>query len=84
MNADLAKALDAKVLIVSTADIRNPAAAAEKIETQLRHFGGAGNARTAGALFMRTKGLPEGAAQVPVTLDPNLRLIGRTIYERTV
>lgn len=75
LNADLAKALDAKVLIVSTADIRNPAAAAEKIETQLRHFGGAGNARTAGALFMRTKGLPEGAAQVPVTLDPNLRLI---------
>ncbi|AYA03700.1 phosphate acetyltransferase [Acinetobacter sp. WCHAc010034] len=75
LNADLAKALDAKVLIVSTADIRNPAAAAEKIETQLRHFGGACNARTAGALFMRTKGLPEGAAQVPVTLDPNLRLI---------
>ena len=75
LNADLAKALDAKVLIVSTADIRNPAAAAEKIETQLRHFGGAGNARTAGVLFMRTKGLPEGAAQVPVTLDPNLRLI---------
>lgn len=75
LNADLAKALDAKVLMVSTADIRSPAAAAEKIEAQLRNFGGAGNARTAGVLFMRTKGLPEDSAQVPVTLDPNLRLI---------
>ncbi len=34
--------------------------------------------RTAGVLFMRTKGLPEGSAQIPVTLDPNLRLISDT------
>ena len=32
LNADLAKALDAKVVIVSTADLRNPEATAEKIE----------------------------------------------------
>ncbi len=75
LNADLAKALDAKVVIVSTADIRSPQNAAEKIETLLRTFGGAGNARTSGVLFMRTKGLPEESAQLPVTLDTNLRLI---------
>ena len=75
LNADLAKALDAKVVIVSTADIRNPTETLEKIETQVRTFGGANNARAAGVLFMRTKGLPESAAQVPVTLDPSLRLI---------
>ncbi len=34
--------------------------------------------RTAGVLFMRTKGLPEDSAQIPVTLDPNLRLISDT------
>ncbi len=27
---------------------------------------------------MRTKGLPEDSAQIPVTLDPNLRLISDT------
>lgn len=75
LNADLAKALDAKVLIISTADIRSPEAAVEKVEAQLRNFGGAGNERTAGVLFMRTKGLPDGSAQVPVTMNPSLRLI---------
>lgn len=75
LNADLAKALDAKVVIVSTADIRNPTATLEKIEGPLRAFGGANNSRSAGVLFMRTKGLPESAAQVPVTLDPSLRLM---------
>ena len=78
LNADLAKALDAKVVIVSTADIRNPEATAERIETQVRNFGGASNDRTAGVLFMRTKGLPEDSAQVPVTIDPSLRLISDT------
>ncbi|OTG90000.1 phosphate acetyltransferase [Acinetobacter sp. ANC 3813] len=78
LNADLAKALDAKVVIVSTADMNNAAAAAEKVETLARNFGGASNERTAGVLFMRTKGLPEGSAQVPVTLDPSLRLIRDT------
>ena len=75
LNAALAKALDAKVVIVSTADIQNPKATAEKIEAQIRNFGGTNNERTAGVLFMRTKGLPADSAQVPVTIDPSLRLI---------
>ena len=78
LNATLAKALDAKVIIVSTADINNPTKTADKIESSLRQFGGAASERTAGVLFMRTRGLPEESAQIPVTIDPNLRLISDT------
>lgn len=74
LNTALAQALDAKVVFVSNADIQKPECTAEKVEAQLRHFGGAASERTAGVLFMRTRGLPEGAAQIPVTLDPSLRL----------
>ncbi|MDQ8953677.1 phosphate acetyltransferase [Acinetobacter rudis] len=74
LNASLAQALDAKVVFVSNADIRQAECSAEKVETQLRHFGGAASERTAGVLFMRTRGLAEGTAQIPVTLDPSLRL----------
>ncbi|MGA9697442.1 MAG: phosphate acetyltransferase, partial [Acinetobacter sp.] len=78
MNATLAQALDAKVIIVSNADINTPELSAEKVENQLRYFGGASSTRMAGILFMRTKGLHEDSAQVPVTFDPCLRLIGET------
>lgn len=74
LNAQLAQALDAKVIIVSSADIHKVAVSAEKIDSQLRNFGGATNTRTAGVLFMRTKGLSEESAQIPVTMDPSLRL----------
>ena len=73
LNATLAQALDAKVLIVSNADINAPERSAEKIENQLRYFGGTSATRMAGVLFMRTKGLPAESAQIPLTFDPNLR-----------
>ncbi|WOE41157.1 phosphate acetyltransferase [Acinetobacter chinensis] len=78
LNTALAQALDAKVIIVSNADIRNPLCSAEKVESQLRHFGGSTGTRVSGVLFMRTKGLPEDSAQIPVTIDPALRLISDT------
>lgn len=78
LNAQLAQALDAKVIIVSNANIQNPIATADKVESQLRHFGGATNSRTSGVLFMRTRGLPEESAQIPVTIDPSLRLVTET------
>ena len=77
-NATLAKALDAQVIVVSNADVNQPVATADKVDTQLRHLGGTANDRIAGVLFMRTKGLPEDSAQIPVTLDPSLRLISDT------
>ena len=78
LNAQLAQALDAKVIIVSNADINKPSATAEKVDSQLRYFGGASSERTAGVLLMRTKGLPDDSAHIPVTFDPSLRLISDT------
>ncbi|NHC03641.1 phosphate acetyltransferase [Acinetobacter sp. 187] len=78
LNADLAKALDAKVIIVGTANVNNPVKSADKIENQLRSLGGLSSNRLAGVLFMRTLGLPEESAQIPVTLDSNLRLVDET------
>ncbi len=73
LNASLAQALDAEVVLVSTADIQNPRKTAEKVEAHLRQFGGATSNRTAGVLFMRTRGLSEETAQIPVAFDPSLR-----------
>ena len=75
LNASLAQALDAKVIFVSNADINKPEQTAEKIEIQLRNFGGASSSRNAGILLMRTRGLPADSAQIPVTIDTDLRLI---------
>lgn len=74
INAALAQALDAQVIIVSNADIQQPVYSAEKVETQLRQFRAASASRILGVLFMRTRGLSEECAQIPVTLQPDLRL----------
>ncbi|WP_343595724.1 phosphate acetyltransferase [Acinetobacter sp.] len=74
LNAQLAKALDAKIILVSKADLNQPQQTAQKIEASLRYFGGAESQRVAGILLMRTKGLPETSAQVPVAVDTTLRL----------
>ena len=78
INASLAQALDAKVIFVSNANIAKPEQTAEKVEAQLRYFGGAASARNAGVLFMRTRGLSEDSAQIPVTFAPDLRLVEET------
>ena len=78
LNVSLAQALDAKVIFVSNADLDRPAYTAEKVESQIRNFGGSSAVRNVGILFMRTRGLPAGSAQIPVTLDPSLRLIDET------
>ncbi len=75
LNAQLAQALDAKVVIVSTADINNAKHSADQVQSQLRHFA---LDRAAGVLFMRTKGLND--AHIPVTLDPSLRLVEETAH----
>lgn len=79
LNASLVQALDAKVVIVSQADLHQPHISADKVESQIRNFGGAHATRLSGILFMRTKGLPEESAHIPVTLDPNLRLVAETV-----
>lgn len=79
LNVSLAQALDAKVIFVSNADLNKPAYTAEKVESQVRNFGGAASARNIGVLFMRTRGLPADSAQIPVTMDPSLRLVQDTM-----
>ncbi|KAA8734505.1 phosphate acetyltransferase [Acinetobacter qingfengensis] len=74
LNNALAQALDAQVILISSADINAPEQTAELIERHLRPFGGLSSARTAGVLFMRSKGLPAETAQIPVATDQNLRL----------
>ena len=78
LNAALAQALDAKVIFVSNANIEKPEQTAEKVEAQLRNFGGAASTRNIGVLFMRTRGLSEESAQIPVTYAPDLRLVEET------
>lgn len=74
LNAALAQALDARIILISTADLNNPELSAEIIDSHLRPFGGASSNRTAGVLFMRSKGLPAETAQIPVVTDQSLRL----------
>ncbi len=78
LNTSLAQALDAKVILVSNANIQHPVQTAEKVENQIRNFRGSSSTRLSGILFMRTKGLPEESAQIPVTIDPELRLGAET------
>lgn len=75
LNAQLAQALDAKVVIVSNADLNDAKHTADQVQSQLRHFA---LDRAAGVLFMRTKGLND--AHIPVTLDPSLRLVAETAH----
>ncbi|MCJ8145758.1 phosphate acetyltransferase [Acinetobacter sp. A3.8] len=74
LNVALAQALDAQVILVSGADINNAEQTAENIENHLNPFGGNASTRTAGILFMRTRGLAPDTAQIPLTTDQTLRL----------
>lgn len=74
LNAAIAQALDANVILVTTADIAHPEALADRLDMHLRPFGGADSIRTAGTILMRVKGLPAESAQIPLASDPSLRL----------
>lgn len=78
VNTALAQALDAKVVLVATADLNAPEKAVAKLEEHLRHFGGLEAGRFAGVLFMRTKGFNADQAQEPLAIDPSLRLKAET------
>lgn len=70
LNVALAQALDAKVVLVSKSYLQEPKRTADKVDVQLRTFG----SRVSGVLFMRARGLSEEKAQIPLTVDPSLRL----------
>ena len=74
LNNALAQALDAQIILISSADINQAEHCAAMLESHLQAFGGASSARTAGVLFMRCRGLPAESAQIPVATDQSLRL----------
>lgn len=74
LNTGLAQALDAKVILVTTADLENPQALADRIDMHLRPFGGTASPRTLGSILMRVQGLAADSAQIPLATDPSLRL----------
>lgn len=74
LNNALAQALDARVVLISTADLNHPTQTAAQLDNALSAFGGALSSRTAGVVFMRSKGLSADTAQIPVATDQSLRL----------
>ncbi len=58
VNQALAYALDAQVILVSTTDIHNPQALADKLDVHASEFGGVADSRTLGCILMRVKDVP--------------------------
>ena len=53
INRAIAHALDARIIFVSTADTKNPAQLADKLDMHAREFGGIASERTLGCILMR-------------------------------
>nr|WP_163504068.1 phosphate acetyltransferase [Halomonas socia] len=80
LNAQLAHALNARIIFVGSGDPAAPRELAEQLDMHSRSFGGVSSTRTMGCILMRMKGLPAppvseqpiapGAANV--TLDAGL------------
>lgn len=67
LNAQLAQALNARIILVGSGDAAAPEALAEQLDMHARAFGGVGSARTLGCILMRMQNLPgvEAPALVP-------------------
>lgn len=68
LNAQLAHALNARIILVGSGDAAAPEALAEQLDMHARAFGGVGSARTLGCILMRMHNLPGAEAS---TLPPD-------------
>lgn len=59
VNLAIAQALDAKVIFVSTGDVNEPDAIADRLDIYARDFGGMNSDRTLGTILMRVKGFED-------------------------
>ncbi|WP_227429260.1 phosphate acetyltransferase [Psychrobacter sp. I-STPA6b] len=66
VNYALANALDAKVILVSSADINNPEQLADKLDMYARDYGGLSSGRTLGCILMRVHNIPNTFETQPV------------------
>ncbi|MCP1313537.1 MULTISPECIES: phosphate acetyltransferase [unclassified Halomonas] len=76
-NAQLAHALNARIILVSTGDLHEPQRLAEELDMHARSFGGVSSKRTLGGILMRMKNLPYGGHEdelsaAPGTVKPQL------------
>ena len=60
VNAQLAHALNARIILVGSGDLAEPQALAEQLDMHARAFGGVGSARTLGCILMRMHNMPGG------------------------
>ncbi|WP_445003320.1 phosphate acetyltransferase [Halomonas mongoliensis] len=75
VNAQLAHALNARIILVGSGDLAEPQILAEQLDMHARAFGGVGSARTLGCILMRMHNLPGGedaSALAPGTAAPHL------------
>ncbi|GEN28409.1 phosphate acetyltransferase [Halovibrio variabilis] len=76
-NAQLAHALNARIILVGTGDLNEPQALAEQLDMHARSFGGVSSKRTLGGILMRMKHLPYGQeddlSAAPGTIKPQLK-----------
>jgi phosphate acetyltransferase len=75
VNAQLAHALNARIILVGSGDLAEPRALAEQLDMHARAFGGVGSARTLGCILMRMHNLPGGedpSGLAPGTAAPAL------------
>ncbi|MDR5900971.1 phosphate acetyltransferase [Halomonas icarae] len=61
LNAELARALDARVILVADGDLDNPRQLAEQLDIHAQPFDGTRSARTLGCILMRVRPLPTAA-----------------------
>lgn len=75
-NAQLAHALNARIILVGTGDLNEPQALAEQLDMHARSFGGVSSKRTLGGILMRMKHLSYGQeddlSAAPGTIKPQL------------
>ncbi|MEA2118014.1 phosphate acetyltransferase [Halovibrio sp. HP20-50] len=75
-NAQLANALNARIILVGTGDLNEPQALAEQLDMHARSFGGVSSKRTLGGILMRMKHLSYGQeddlSAAPGTIKPQL------------
>lgn len=71
LNAELARALDARVILVADGDLDNPRQLAEQLDIHAQPFDGARSSRTLGCILMRVRPLP-GVPSSPSLAAPEL------------
>ena len=75
-NAQLAHALNARIILVGTGDLDDPQGLAEELDMHARSFGGVSSSRTLGGILMRMKHLPyaqeDDLSAAPGTIKPQL------------